>query len=107
MQHFWTAGVQRPLTLLTAVTPHFLQSVFPVVQLHAKSTAQGGGGLRIRDVHHIDVTVCGAEVAAVERRHLGLGLLEGRPRSVLQYPGKLARRTKETTVTNEGVNQPK
>lgn len=67
----------------------FLQSASPVVQLHPKGTAQGGGGLGVGDLHHIYVTVCGAEITAVEGGHLGLGLLKGGPRSVLQDSGKL------------------
>lgn len=73
------------LTLLStaAAAASFLQGILPVVQLHAEGTTQGGGGLRVGHLHHVDMTVCRAEVAAVERGHLGFGLLEGWPRSVL------------------------
>lgn len=79
------------LTLLCAAASALLQRVLPVVQLHTEGTAQRGGGLRVGHLHHVDVTVCGAEVAAVEGGHLGFCLLKGGPRSVLQHPGKLSR----------------
>lgn len=63
-----------------------------MVELHAEGAAQRRGGLRVGHLHHVDVTVCGAEVAAVEGGHLSLGLLEGGPCSVLQYPSKLVKR---------------
>ncbi len=77
------------LTVLSTAASSLLQRVLPVVQLHAKSTTQRGGGLWIGDLHHIDVTVCGAEVAAVEGGHFGFSLLKGGPCSVLKYPSKL------------------
>lgn len=80
------------LTQLSTAASSLLQGVLPAVQLHAKGTTQRGGCFGVGDLHHVDVTVCGAEVAAVEGRHLGLGLLEGGPRSVLQYPCKLTQR---------------
>lgn len=78
------------LTLLgPAAAPPLLWRVLPVVQLHAEGTPQGRGGLWVGDLHDVDVTVGGAEIAAVQGGHLGLGLLEGGPRPVLQHSGKL------------------
>lgn len=77
------------LTLLSTAAASFLQRVLPVVQLHTKRTSQRGCGLWIGHLHHINVTVCGAEVTTMERRHLGLCLLKGGPCPVLEYPGKL------------------
>lgn len=71
------------LTLFSSAKATFLKRILPVLQLHTKGTAQGGGGFRVGHLHHINVTVRWAKVAAMERRHLGLGLLEGGPRSVL------------------------
>lgn len=79
------------LTVLTAA-PVLLQSVLPAVQLHAEGTAQRSGGLGVGHLQHIYVAVCGAEVAAVQGGNLGLGLLKGGPRSVLQDTSKLRRR---------------
>lgn len=55
------------LTLLSTATASFLQSVLPVVQLHTKGTAQRGCSLGVGHLHHVDMTVCRAEVAAMER----------------------------------------
>ena len=92
------------LTLLSAAPP--LQSALPAVQLHPEGTAQTAGGLGVRDLHHVDVAVGGAEVAAVERRHLGFGLFEGGPGPVLQHPSKLRNRgTKRGTFNMCALNQ--
>lgn len=80
------------LTLLCAAASSLLQRVLPVVQLHTKGAAQRGGGLGVGHLHHVDMTVCRAEVAAVEGGHLRFGLLKGGPRSVLQHPSKLPKK---------------
>lgn len=77
------------LTLINTAASSLLQRVLPVVQLHTKGTTQRGGGLWVGHLHHVDMTVCRAEVAAVEGGHLGFSLLKGGPRSVLQNPSKL------------------
>lgn len=86
------------LTRLSTAASSPLQCVLPVVQLHTEDAAQGGGGLGVGHLHHVDVAVGGAEVAAVERGYLPFGLLEGRPRPVLQHPSKL---TKKRKIVNE------
>lgn len=77
------------LTLLSTAAAALLQRVLPVVQLHTKGTTERGGGLRVGHLHHVDMTVCGAEVAAVEGGHLSFRLFKGGPCSVLQYSSKL------------------
>lgn len=77
------------LTMLCTAASSLLQRVLPVAQLHAEGTTQRSGRLRVGHLHYIDMTVRGAEVAAVEGGHLGFGLLKGGPRSVLQYTSKL------------------
>lgn len=77
------------LTLLsTAASPLFWR-VLPVVQLHAERTSQRRGGLWVGNLHNIDMTVCGAEITAVEGGHLRFSLFKGGPRPVLQHTGKL------------------
>lgn len=73
------------LTLLApaAASTSLLGCVLPVVQLHTEGTAQRGRGLRVGHLHDVNVAVGGAEITAVQRGHLGLGLLEGWPRPVL------------------------
>lgn len=83
---------QSSPTLVGTAASSLLQRVLPVVQLHTEGAAQRGGGFGVRHLHHVDVAVCGAKVAAVEGRHLGLGLLKSGPRSVLQHPSKLEQR---------------
>lgn len=85
----YATSLLSELTLLSTAASSLLQCVLPVVQLHAKGTAQGGGGFGVGDLHHVNMAVGGAEVAAVEGGHLGLGLLKSGPCSVLQYPSKL------------------
>lgn len=87
--HNSTVRVCFMLTLLSTAASSLLQRVLPVVQLHTKGTTQRGGGLWVGHLHYIDMTVCGAEVAAMEGGHLSFRLLKGGPRSVLQYSSKL------------------
>lgn len=77
------------LTLLCAMVHFFHRGILPVVQLHTESTSQRCCGLGVGYLHYINVAVSWAEIAAVERRYLGLGLLKRRPGSVFQHSGKL------------------
>lgn len=77
------------LTLLGTTAPPLFWCVLPVVQLHAECTSQRRGGLWVGDLHHIDMAVCGAEIAAVQGGHLRFSLFKGGPRPVLQHTGKL------------------
>lgn len=86
-----------------AATSSLLGRVLPVVELHAEGAAQRGGGLGVGDLHDVDVAVGGAEVTAVQRGNLGLGLLEGGPRSVLQYSSKLGDRGEDGRTERSGV----
>lgn len=53
------------LTLLGSTAPALFGCVLPVVQLYTKGTSQRCGELWVGNFHYIDVTVCGAEIAAV------------------------------------------
>lgn len=101
---FFVCFFSSTLTLLCTAAASLLQSVLPVVQLHTEGTTQRCCGLWVGHLHHVNVTVCGAEVAAVERGHLGLGLLEGGPCPVLEYPRKLEQQKKENNSLEININ---
>lgn len=82
------------LTLLGSAAPALFCCVLPVVQLHAEGAAQRRGELRAGNLHDIDVTVCGAEITAMQRGHLSFSLFEGGPRPVLQHSRKLEEKVK-------------
>ena len=93
------------LTVLGAAPPPSLHGVPPAVQLHPEGAAQRGGGLGVGHLHHVHVAVGGAEVAAVQRGYLGLGLLEGGPRPVPKHTGKLEQEEEEEAKEKESKSR--
>lgn len=89
MKALYCRTLSPGLTRLCTRIPFLQRGILPVVKLHTESASQRSCGFGVGHRHHINVAVSWAEVAAVERRHLGLGLLESRPGSVFQHPGKL------------------
>lgn len=64
---FWQIPGKRlaMLTRLGSAAPALFHRALSVVQLHTEGASQRRGELWVGNLHDIDVTVCGAEIAAV------------------------------------------